>query len=35
MNSYFIGSTKKAAKKECAIQAIKYIWDFDYDAIGK
>lgn len=25
-----IGSTKKGAKKECAIAAIKYTWKFDF-----
>jgi len=29
------GSTKKAAKKECAIAAIKYFWNFDYHTIGE
>ncbi|XP_015380288.1 PREDICTED: uncharacterized protein LOC107174011 isoform X2 [Diuraphis noxia] len=27
------GSTKKAAKKECCIAAIKYFWKFDFHAI--
>ncbi|XP_022172564.1 uncharacterized protein LOC111035307 isoform X2 [Myzus persicae] len=27
------GSTKKAAKKECCIAAIKYFWQFDFHAI--
>ncbi|CAI6373224.1 unnamed protein product [Macrosiphum euphorbiae] len=27
------GSTKKAAKKECCIAAIKYFWHFDFHAI--
>jgi len=33
MHLYFIGSTKKAAKKECCIAAIKYFWQFDFHAI--
>jgi len=33
INLYFIGSTKKAAKKECCIAAIKYFWKFDFHAI--
>uniref|UniRef100_A0A2S2NGM1 DRBM domain-containing protein n=1 Tax=Schizaphis graminum TaxID=13262 RepID=A0A2S2NGM1_SCHGA len=27
------GSTKKAAKKECCIAAIKFFWQFDFNAI--
>jgi hypothetical protein len=29
------GSTKKAAKKECAIAIIKYFWNFDFHAAEK
>ncbi|XP_025406213.1 double-stranded RNA-specific editase 1 isoform X2 [Sipha flava] len=29
------GSTKKAAKKECAIATIKYFWNFDFHTVEK
>lgn len=32
MHLYFVGETQKEAKKECCIEVIKYLWEFDYRA---
>jgi len=32
-NFNFIGTSKKAAKRECCIEAIKYFWQFDFNTI--